>query len=54
MFHGSGFSIKDPNANGWLVDDDLTEQELDLICGAYQCYTGMCLHNESFIFDEVV
>jgi hypothetical protein len=53
-FHGSGFSIKDPNANGWLIDDDLMEQELDLICGTYQCYTGMCLHNESFIFDEVV
>jgi hypothetical protein len=33
----AGFSVRGDEG---LSDDQLTEVELDLICGAYVCYTG--------------
>jgi hypothetical protein len=36
-----GFSTRHPTLGVQMWDDDLTPDELDLICGAYICYTGM-------------
>lgn len=36
-----GFHIKDPYSDDELWDDELTEREINLICGHYICYTGM-------------
>lgn len=35
-----GLSIVHPRTGEQLVDDDLTPVELQLLCGAYKCYTG--------------
>jgi hypothetical protein len=39
--HRQGLSVTDPQTGDRLCDDDLTQGELDLLCGAYICYTGM-------------
>jgi hypothetical protein len=38
--HGRAFTIPNPFSDGIFGDDDLTQVELDLLCGANVCYTG--------------
>jgi hypothetical protein len=38
--HQKGLSVTDPRTGDILGDDDLSQLELDMICGVYQCYTG--------------
>ena len=47
--HRNGLSVTDLPTGDLLGDDDLTQVELDLLCGAYICYTGMFLHLISYI-----
>ena len=39
--HRNGFSLEYLPSGGQLWDDDLSTEELDLISGAYCCYTGL-------------
>jgi hypothetical protein len=45
--HRNGLSVTDLTGD-LLGDDDLTQVELDLICGAYICYTGMFSYLTSY------
>jgi hypothetical protein len=40
--HRWGFKAATSREDCKLHDDDLSELDLDLICGVYRCYTGMC------------
>jgi hypothetical protein len=40
--HRSGFMVTTSHEDCELYDDDLSELDLDLICGVYRCFTGMC------------
>jgi hypothetical protein len=39
--HRSGFSVEYPPSGSQLWDDDLSLEELELLSGAYCCYTGL-------------
>jgi hypothetical protein len=38
----NGFAVEYSPLEGQLWDDDLSTEELEVISGAYQCYTGSC------------
>ena len=40
--HGLGFHLKTQHGTVYM-DDALTEEEVEAVCGLHKCYTGMCV-----------
>ncbi len=46
--YGLGYVFKAPDGHLY-IDDDLTQDELEVICGSYRCYTGIVILLSFFI-----